>query len=160
VNQVNTLLALTSLAIIGGAIASYEHSAKEQARIKAELVVADSTIYFWQAKADSLATAYRVDTIRFTSYRLRTDTMTTTVELWKHDTLKVVEYVTRADSTIKACTLALHDCEARVGAVQHALDASQSEVRTLKAHIPPPGQKWVERAIGFGAGYVFFRVVR
>lgn len=77
----------------------------------------------WQAKAltakrDTVVreirvveTRYRTDTLRFVRWRTRWDTVARDVERWKHDTLRVVEYVAVADSTIRACTAALTSCD-------------------------------------------------
>lgn len=56
-------------------------------------------------------TRYRTDTLRVREWRIRWDTVRRDVERWKHDTLRVVEYVTVADSTIRACTAALTSCD-------------------------------------------------
>jgi hypothetical protein len=82
----------------------------------------------WKRTADSLAKAYHIDTVRLTRYRLRLDTMSTTVELWKHDTVKVVEYVAKADSTVRVCAQALQTCEQRVFAIQNGWDATKREL--------------------------------
>lgn len=58
-----------------------------------------------------LDTQYVRDTILLRRLIRSTDTLTQTVELWKHDTVQVVRYVTQTDSTIKACNSALHTCE-------------------------------------------------
>ena len=105
-------------------------------------------------QADSLAKVYRTDTLRLTKWRLRTDTMTTTVELWKRDTLRVVEYVTKADSTIRVCAAALQTCEQRVGVAQRGWDGARAEIALLKKQMPSKGQKWLWGAIGVGAGYI------
>lgn len=99
------------------------------------LFVAGVSVYGWQQRKvgraqaaeaearrqlDSLAvvaravdTVYQVRVDTFRVYRTRLDTFTVTVEQWKRDTLEVVRYVARADSTIRACELALETCDER-----------------------------------------------
>jgi hypothetical protein len=160
--QTQLSLILVALALIGGGYVLWkdrEHQ-RQIGAITAQLHQADSALAVWQERADSLAQAYHIDTVRLTYYRSKVDTLSVDVERWKRDTIQVVRYVALADSTVKACTLALHDCEARVGAVQHALDASQTEVRLLKLQVPPPSRKWQDRAYGALAGYLLFRATK
>lgn len=105
-------------------------------------------------EADSLAKVYRVDTLRLTRLKLRTDTLTQTVERWKHDTLEVVRYVVQADSTIKACGKALSVCEARAGVAERGWAGARDEIRVLKAQMPGRGQRWQDRAVGLAAGLI------
>ena len=77
----------------------------------------------WQAKAltakrDTVVreirvveTRYRTDTLRLREWRTRWDTVARDVERWKHDTVRVVQFVQVADSTIRACTTALTSCD-------------------------------------------------
>lgn len=78
----------------------------------------------------------------------QTDTIPRDVERWKHDTLKVVEYVAQLDTTIRACTQALGTCEARVGAERIRGNALASEVKVLKAQMPSAAKPWIDRLIG------------
>jgi hypothetical protein len=103
---------------------------------------------------DSLTIVYRTDTLRLTKIRQVTDSLTVTVERWKHDTLKVVEYVTKADSTIRVCTAALQTCDQRVGVAQRGWDGARAEIKLLKASLPSPAQKWLYGAAGVGVGFL------
>jgi hypothetical protein len=97
----------------------------------------------WRTSYDSLTKlSARVDTVyrervrTLTREVVRLDTLTRTVEHWKHDTLRVVEYVERADSTVKACLAVVQSCDER-----HALDvgriaALEAEGRALAAQRP------------------------
>lgn len=103
---------------------------------------------------DSLAAIYRVDTVRLTRLKVRTDTLTNTVEQWKHDTLKVVEYVKQAVKTENACEEVKHDCEARVKVGEDGWKNARSEIAKIKA-LPTPN--WLQRhtaaSVGLGATY-------
>jgi len=94
------------------------------------------------ARVDSV---YVRDTVTLWRQVRSTDTLTQTVETWKHDTVKVVEYVARADSTIRSCTAALLTCEQRVA-------LRDSTIRTLERQWadrpkpPHPFWRWAERA--------------
>ena len=109
-----------------------------------------------RAREDSLAKAYRVDTLRLWRTVRALDTLTVSVDHWKTDTLKVVEYVGKADSTVKACTLALGTCEQRVAVAQKGWDNARREIATLKASFPSKLSPWRHGAIGaiLGAGAV------
>lgn len=111
---------------------------------------AQSAVY--AARLDSLATVTaRVDTIytrdTLTLWRQvrATDTLTATVEVWKRDTLRVVEYVQKADSTIRSCAAAVLTCEARVAVRDSALATWE---RRWEARPKPPSKLavWGERA--------------
>lgn len=147
------LYAALGLAVIG-AYNGWAYHQREIGKREVQLVAAAADLRDAKREIERLASQYRVDTVRFTSYRLRTDTMTTTVELWKRDTIRVVEYVTKADSTIRVCAAALQTCEQRVGAVTRALDASERANRILKQSFPSPAKPWLYGVAGIGVGYL------
>lgn len=103
---------------------------------------------------DSLAGIYRTDTLRLTKIKRVTDSLTVTVDRWKHDTLKVVEYVQKADSTEQACEAAKLTCEQRVKVAQDGWAGARAEIAKIKA-LPTPG--WIPRhtaaSVGLGATY-------
>lgn len=112
----------------------------------------------WKARADSLeARVARIDTVivvqrdTFLVRRARVDTMTVTVESWKHDTVKVVEYVTAADSAIRACSALVLSCDQRDSV--RVLQLEAWEGRWASRPRPPSALRtWAERlAIGFGS---------
>jgi hypothetical protein len=155
---------VTAYAIAGcGALlfAAYTANNAYQRRIGAEQVLtaqARADAAKWKRTADSLAKAYHVDTVRLTKIRRVTDSLTLTVDRWKTDTLKVVEYVIAADSTIRVCSQALATCEARVGAERQRVLAAQRETAALKAQMPSKARKWLGMAISAGAGYAIGRI--
>lgn len=73
-----------------------------------------------------LDTVFLRDTIRLTRWRTQFDTLTDSVEVWKHDTLRVVEYVRVADSTVAACTDALATCEAQKANLRAQRDTARA----------------------------------
>jgi len=113
-----------------------------------------------EAESDSLKrlvrvvdTIYRRDTVVLWRVKATTDTMTQTVDRWKHDTVEVVRYVRLADSTIRACTIALGTCEERV----RLRDARIAALgRQLEASQPRPWKDRLEKLgwglAGFGLG--------
>jgi len=112
------------------------------------------------AVIDSIATAgARVDTVwrvqvdTFYVRRQRVDTLTRTVELWKRDTLRVVEYVQQADSTIRACSALVVTCEER-GALYRA--ELQAWARRWDARPKPPSrlEEAAEAAMWAAAGWL------
>lgn len=110
-----------------------------------------------QATIDSLATVYRVDTVTLWRQVRRLDTLTVTVDQWKHDTVRVVEYVTRADSTVRACTAALQTCEQRVAAERALTDEVRTQLALTRRIAGRPwtsaGVAWDPHANRFG-GYL------
>ena len=80
-----------------------------------------------------LDTVYLTDTLRLTRWREKWDTVRQTVEVWKHDTARVVEYVLVADSTIRACTAALRTCEQRAALEGQRADLAEAKLKDLAA---------------------------
>ena len=137
----------------------------------------DST--FARAEAKRLASVVdslervksRVDTVHAVTVRnvvrqvTRLDTLTQTVERWKSDTIRVVEFVTRADSLARACTALIDSCEASVNARDAVIATMEAKGRAdaavWKAQIPTrldrlrSAGKWV--LVGAGACAVLCR---
>lgn len=78
-----------------------------------------------------LDTLYQRDTLRLTRWREKWDTVRQDVERWKHDTVRVVEYVQVADSTIRACTAALRTCEQRAALEGQRADLAEAKLKDL-----------------------------
>lgn len=141
------------LALIGG-YQYWAHEQQEKGALRLRIAQHERTNADLRHKADSLSKVYRTDTLRLTKIRRVTDSLTVTVDQWKHDTLKVVEYV---DSTVverKACSMALATCEDRVGVAQRGWDGARDEIKLLKAQMPSPVRKFVWGLAGLGVGYV------
>jgi len=153
-------LVVLAVAALGGLVAWNNQHQRAIGKRDIQIHQYEVANHALRAEADSLAKAYRVDTLRLTRLKLRTDTLTQTVERWKRDTLTVVEYVTRADSTIKACTQALSTCDERVGVAQRGWAGARDEMKVLKASFPSPVQKWRWGAAGALVGAVVGRLVR
>lgn len=102
-------LALLVLVVVVGAMWLHE---------RGQLQAADAV---WQIRYDSMsAKAAHRDTVY--QYRRDTlwrrvavfDTIVDSVDRWKHDTVKVVEYVQQARENLEACQSLVLDCEDRV----------------------------------------------
>lgn len=74
-------------------------------------------------------TQYRTDTLRLIDWRTRWDTVARDVERWKHDTVRVVQFVQVADSTIRACTSALTSCDRLRQLEQERADLAEEQLR-------------------------------
>lgn len=122
---------LLILAAVGVVLAVGRCEERQAGAAQAQLAAALTRAEIAERRADSLARAYRVDTVTLWRVKRTTDTLTATVEQWKRDTLEVVRYVTLADSTIRACTAALGTCEARIAAEREGRRAL--EAATLAA---------------------------
>lgn len=95
----------------------------------------------WQAKALTakrdtvmreirvVETRYRTDTVRLVRWRTKWDTVARDVERWKHDTVRVVEFVRVADSTIRACTAALTSCDRLRQLQQERAELAEQQLR-------------------------------
>lgn len=134
--QLKLGVTLISLIVGSGVFASYNAIQREIGRRDVLLSVTRADLKRAKVRIDSLERAYRVDTLRMWRTVRTLDTLTVNVERWKHDTLKVVEYVAKADTTIKACTMALSTCEARVGAERDGRLAAEKQVKLLQSQMP------------------------
>ena len=93
----------------------------------------------------------RVDTVHAVTVRTvvrevaRLDTLTLTVDRWKHDTIAVVEYVTRADSLAQACTALIASCDAKVSIRDAEIVAlkqkAKADLAVVSAKVPTLGDK-------------------
>lgn len=90
---------------------------------------------------------YVRDTVRLWRTVARVDSLTQTVEVWKHDTTVVVEYVTRADSAIQACRAVVESCEERVSLRDQRITALEARGRALEAMQPTLKDKVVAAGI-------------
>lgn len=121
-----------------------------------------------RAANDSLrAVARRVDSVyvrdTLTLWRLAraTDTLTATVEVWKRDTLRVVEYVERADSTIRACAATVATCEERVRVRDARLAVLDSLNRDTERRLRAERGKRLRDALaGVGVGALAVTLLR
>lgn len=142
------------LTIAGSWLALDRAKQRQIGALNAEIAAQEQTNADLRRAQDSLAKAYRTDTVRLTKIRRVTDSLTVTVDQWKHDTLKVVEYVHQADTTIKACTAALQTCEDRVRIAQLGWANARAEIARIKSI---PKQGWIARhtaaSVGIGATY-------
>lgn len=75
------------------------------------LTAANDSLLKVQRPIDSVFVV-RVDTFR--TRRVVFDTLVQSVPEWKHDTIRVVEFVTQAESTVAACSAALLSCAEKV----------------------------------------------
>ena len=153
------LYAVLGVAIISG-IGYYNHVQREIGRREAEISQLEHANRDLRRAQDSLANAYRVDTIRLTKIRTVTDSLTVTVDRWKHDTIRVVEYVTKADSAIRSCVQALQTCEQRVAVATRGWDGARAEIALLKRQAPSPMQKYVYGAGGVGIGVLVHALLK
>lgn len=119
------------------------------------------------ARADSLErVSAKLDTVyvvqRDTLWRriARLDTLTVTVEQWKHDTVRVVEYVTRADSVVRACTALVVTCEEEK-AVFRSTIASLEDARKAHEQTHPSKLKRLTQDLGkVGLGALLHALLR
>ena len=139
---------LAATVALSASVAWYNHYQREIGRrdLLIRQYAEEATVQ--KKRADSLSLRYVRDTVRLWKTIRRTDTLTQTVEQWKHDTVKVVEFVQQADSTIKACTQALATCEQRIGAERARGNALQGEAALLRRQMPSAITPWKHRAEG------------
>lgn len=134
--QRQAVLALLAILTGSGALGYYNAVQRRIGRQEAEIAQLVAERRQALMRADSLEKAYKVDTVKFWRTVRTVDTLTQSVDVWKHDTLKVVEYVEKADTAIKACTLALQTCEQRVGAERQVNATLKAENAVLRKQLP------------------------
>lgn len=146
--KVQVALVVLGVGLLMGGYSYWAHVQREYGKRDLLIAQAERTNADLRHAQDSLANVYRVDTLRLTTIRRVTDSLTVTVDRWKHDTVRVVEYVAKADTAIRVCTAALHTCEARVGVAQRGWAVARQELTVLKASFPSPVAKWRDRVVG------------
>ena len=107
-----------------------------------------------------LDTVYQLDTVRLTRWRERWDTVRQDVERWKHDTIRVVEYVRVADSTIRACVAALATCEQQKAALTRRAELAEEAYRRTIVQVPTAKRRTLELVGAAAAGVVIGRAAR
>ena len=107
-----------------------------------------------------LDTVYQLDTVRLTRWRERWDTVRQDVERWKHDTIRVVEYVRVADSTIRACVAALATCEQQKAALTRRAELAEEAYRRTIVQVPSARRRTLELVGAAAAGVVIGRAAR
>jgi hypothetical protein len=138
------LLALVAVALGGALLSARGNLAGERAAI----VALQDSLARQAARVD---TVYQIQRDTFVVRRQRWDTARVEVERWKHDTVEVVRYVALADSTIRACSLALQSCDDREALRIGQLNAWERRWETREKP-RPPALVWVERGLIFWAG--------
>lgn len=103
-------------------------------------------------EAGRVDTAYIHDTVTFTRWKTRLDTLA--VDMKVTDTVQVRQFIAVADSTVRACSVALQTCETRV-ALRDQRIAVLDSLLTAEKHTHP---SWLSRTLGkaawAAAGYV------
>lgn len=115
--------------------------------------------------ADSLRGQYRADTVRLRSWRTRWDTVRAGIDTL-HDTVTVPVEVVRevvavADSTVKACTMALRTCERRIAAAESVTVAVRVQRDAWQSALTATERRgrW-EKLLWLGAGVLGGRLLR
>ena len=144
------------LAVAGSALGAAFYAGQWVAR-DATLAAARDTVRVELLRLDTI---YRRDTVRLTHWREKWDTVRQDVERWKHDTLRVVEYVAVADSTIRACVAALATCEQQKAALTRRAELAEEAYRRTLAKVPSGKRRAAELIGAAAAGVVIGRAVR
>ena len=142
---------LGALALVAAGAAGYASLVGARAELTAEQRRLERLQDSLRAAAARVDTVYRTRVDTFLVRRVRVDTLTQTVEHWKHDTTEVVRYVALADSTIRACSAALQSCDEREALRIQQLDAWERRwaSREKPRH---PVYVWGERGLIFWLG--------
>ena len=132
---------------------SRQRANRAEAALLSALGARDSLLHAAAAKID---TVYRRDTVRLWRLSGRVDTLTQTVDRWKHDTIRVLEFVAAADSTIQACRAVVLTCEARVAAEQAigAAAVADRDSRRARAGKAERSARWAGTWRGMAWGIV------
>ena len=127
------ILALLALA---GALHARDVSNRELGAARERNRVADSVIVANNSKIAHVDTVYRVDTMRLRVAVTHTTTLRDTLFQNIHDTTVVLRYIAAADSTIQACTEALHTCEQTKALLTEQRDAWKAKALAVPVLSP------------------------
>jgi hypothetical protein len=143
---------LVSWALVALLVLAYGCEQRKVGRAQAGEVAARRALDSLATIVRRVDTVYRIQRDTFYVRRVRLDTLTVTVDRWKHDTLEVVRYVAAADSTVRACSLALATCDERDALRVRQLDAWEQRWATREK---PRSALWVwvERAVISGVSF-------
>lgn len=148
---------LAFLAFAGSAFQTYDarYAQAESARLQTTL----DSLAKVQARVESVYVTRRDTVVRRIT---RVDSLTQTVTEWKHDTLRVVEYVTATDSALRACSALILSCDERAAIQRQQYSALAAKHRAdeavLRARVPTMRSKLVSGALVFGAGWLAGRL--
>jgi hypothetical protein len=126
------LLTLALVVVVGFAAWQGQRSEREFGIRDAAIRASEARVIVLERVADSLRRAYRTDTVRLWRSIRALDTLTVTVDQWKHDTVRVVEYVRAADETARACTRAVATCEERLKVADSLRIEAEGQRDTLR----------------------------
>jgi hypothetical protein len=146
------LLLTVAVATIGGAFYAGQWVARDAA-----LAAKRDTVRVELLRLD---TVYQRDTVRLTRWRERWDTVRTTVNRWKHDTVEVVRFVQVADSTIRACVAALATCEQQKAALTRRAELAEEAYRRTIVQVPSSRRQALTHAAAAALGVVIARAAR
>lgn len=122
---------LVSAALLVGWLSSCQRDERRVGVAQALLDSAGVRAQRAERRADSLATVYRTDTVRLWRTLRTLDTLTETVERWKHDTVQVVRYVAQAAEAAASCTATVRTCEQRLATANEQTAAVRDSARAL-----------------------------
>ena len=157
--RTHAAIAIAVLAILFGGLSRRDASfARAESRRLASVV--DSLVKV-RARVDTIH-AVTVRTV--TRHVTRLDTLTRDVEVWKRDTIRVVEYVTRADSLARACTALIDSCDEKVRARDALLATRErqwaADKAVLAARIPTRFDRLRGGLVWAGVGALTVTVLR
>lgn len=145
--------------VLVAAFASYTAQQRKIGRSEALAATADSLLGVQAVKLDSLAKAYRVDTVRLTKWLTKWDSVP--VEHWLHDTVPgapdtiriPVQVLVTADSTIRSCKAVLRDCEAQKAALAADTLIWKGKYDVEARLVPSAAKPWFDRTVGGLVGF-------
>lgn len=148
-------LALVAVALVG--VLAYGSEQRKRGAAEAQVArlahVADSLANV----SRGIDTVYVRDTLRLTQWRTRYVTALDTLRLT--DTVAVKEFIAIADSTVKACSVALLTCEQRVSVRDQRIEALEQQIRVMPKP-PSTFRVWAERTILLYGGYKLGQLTR
>jgi hypothetical protein len=109
----------------------WRHAERTGAALLATIAEQAREITAARAQAHTADTVFMRDTVRLTASVTRYRTLRDTLLMHTTDTLTVERFVTVADSTIQACSVALRDCAARADAWHAVADSEAVQIRAL-----------------------------
>lgn len=143
--RVLTVLVLVLFGALLFAIDEGDDARTESARYKRQL---DSLA----AVSARIDTVYARDTLRLWRTLRDLDTLTVTVHAWKHDTVKVVEYVARTEVAAQECKAAILTCEERVSIRDQRILTLDSLNRSTERALTAAERRGRRERIVYGLG--------
>lgn len=159
------LTSIIVLLMLWGLFAAWRSYERKIGALEARSAQLEANAKQLAQRADSLAAAYKPESVTVVRLKQRWDTLTRELHLTDtlhlRDTIMITrEVLIRADQEITACTLALATCDRRVATEHQRYTVADSLWRVEKSLRPSWVARWGERVLWSAAGYGLAKLTR